>query len=127
MKTVLFIPLLFLFACGYRNENKKESKADTVNLHCSLMTPELENRKETVLAVLRKQVLDKKELDNGYAFKFNGSDGMIDTLVEFAKSERHCCDFFSFNLAITGDTSSVWFNITGPKAAKEFIKTELEL
>ena len=97
------------------------------NLTCKLTTRELQERRETVLAGLRKQVLEKKELENGYAFRFTGSDKMIDELTEFAKSERQCCDFFTFNLSITGDTSSVWFAITGPKEAKEFIQTEMEL
>ncbi len=96
-------------------------------LSCKLMTAELQERKETVLASLRKQVIEKKELENGYAFKFNGSDKMIDELTDFEKTERHCCDFFTFNLSISGDTSSLLFEITGPKEAKEFIATELEL
>ncbi len=96
-------------------------------LSCKLMTAELQERKETVLASLGKQVIEKKELENGYAFKFNGSDKMIDEITDFAKTERHCCDFFAFNISISGDTSFLWFEITGPKEAKEFIATELEL
>lgn len=102
-------------------------KKTTGVLTCKLTTPELQQRKATVLASMRKQIIEKKELENGYAFKFNGSDKMIDELTDFAKTERHCCDFFTFNLSISGDTSSLWFEITGPKEAKEFIATELEL
>lgn len=69
----------------------------------------------------------KKELKNGFAYKFNGSDVMIDQLAAFVKTERACCDFFIFNLSISGDKSEAWLEITGPKGAKEFIKTELEL
>ena len=96
-------------------------------LVCKLTTPEMDERKKTVLASLRKQVLDKEELTNGYSYKFIGTDSMINELTEFAKTERHCCDFFTFNLSISGDTSAVWFEITGPLEAKEFIRTELEL
>lgn len=110
-------------------KTKKEDccKKPTGELSCKLTTPELQKRKATVLESLRKQILEKKELPNGYAFKFNGSDKMIDELTEFAKTERECCDFFTFNLSITGDKNSLWFEITGPREAKEFIKTEMEL
>lgn len=119
--------------CDRPNKAKSKTMKDncckksTTELSCKLTTPELQKRKATVLESLRKQIIEKKELENGYAFKFNGSDKMIDELTEFAKTERQCCDFFTFNLAITGDTTAVWFEIVGPKEAKEFIKTELEL
>jgi len=109
---------------GKRDDCCKRPAGELV---CKLTTPEMDERKATVLASLRKQVLEKEELTNGYAFKFAGTDSMIDELTEFAKTERHCCDFFTFNLSISGDTSAVWFEITGPLEAKEFIETELEL
>jgi hypothetical protein len=49
---------------------------------------------------------------------------MIDELVEFIKTERACCDFFIFNLSISSK-SEAWLEITGPRGAKDFIKTEL--
>ncbi|MBA3649133.1 MAG: hypothetical protein H0W62_11390 [Chitinophagales bacterium] len=104
-----------------------EVKNQPANLTCKLTTPELQKRKATVIASLQQQVLEKKELKNGYAFKFNGSDKMIDELTEFAKTERQCCDFFTFNIIISGDTSSVWLELTGVPEAKDFIKTELNL
>ena len=97
------------------------------SLSCKLSTPEYRKRQETVLASLKNQVADKKELPDGFAFKFSGSEKMIDELTEFVKTERHCCDFFNFNLSVTGDTSFVWLTITGPAEAKEFIKNEYGL
>jgi hypothetical protein len=96
-------------------------------LSCKLTTPELRERKATVIASLKKQLLEKKELKYGFAYKFIGSDGMVDELATFVKTERACCDFFIFNLSISGDKTEAWLEITGPKGAKEFIKTELEL
>ena len=96
-------------------------------LACKLTTPELRERKTTVIASLKKQLLEKKELKNGFAYKFIGSDAMVDELATFVKTERACCDFFIFNLSISGDKTEAWLEITGPKGAKEFIKTELEL
>ncbi len=104
-----------------------EAKNEKNQLTCKLTTPELRERKETVIASLKKQMLEKKELKNGFAYKFSGSDTMVDELATFVKTERACCDFFIFNLSISGDKSEAWLEITGPNGAKDFIKTELEL
>lgn len=112
---------------GCCTSEKTTTMGTSKEMTCKLTSPELHKRKETVLADLRKQVIEKKELDNGYAFKFKGSDAMIDQLNEFIKTERQCCDFFTFHLSIAGDQSEVWLELTGAKGVKDFIKTELEL
>jgi hypothetical protein len=104
-----------------------KAKKTNTDLSCKLTSAEMQKRKVTVLESLRKQVLDKKELSDGYAFKFNGSDKMFDELTEFIKTERECCDFFTFNLSVGGDKNEIWMQITGPEKAKEFIRTEMEL
>lgn len=96
-------------------------------LSCKLTSPELQKRKETILKDLRKKVLEKTELVNGYKFKFAGTDTMLNELIDFIKTERACCNFFTFNLSVTGDQSAIWMELTGPKNAKEFITTELAL
>jgi len=96
-------------------------------LTCKLTTPELQERKETVLKSLKSKVVQKKELENGYAFEFLGTDEILDELNEFIKTERACCDFFVFRLSISGDKSQVWLELTGTKGAKYFISTELGL
>ncbi len=104
-----------------------EAKNKKGELTCKLTSPELRKRKETVIKSLKSQMLQKKELTNGYSYKFIGSDKMVDELTEFVKTERACCDFFVFNLSISGDKSEAWLEITGPKGTKDFIKTELEM
>lgn len=127
------------FANAQTKTKAKPSKSSTVcsddcqatnkkgHLSCKLTTPELRQRKETVINSLKTQIVEKKELKNGFAYKFTGTDKMVDELAEFVKTERACCDFFVFNLSITGDKSAAWLEITGPKEAKDFIKTELGL
>lgn len=94
---------------------------------CKLTNPELRKRKEEVIDYLKKKVLSRSELPNGYKYKFDGNDTILDELVTFIKTERLCCDFFDFNLDITGDSREIWLMITGPDGAKEFIEKELEL
>src|SRR5438132_2990532 len=54
-------------------ENKTGKNAKAITLACKLTSSEIEKRKATTVASLRKKIIDKKELENGYAFKFNGS------------------------------------------------------
>ena len=104
-----------------------QAKSKSTALVCKLTSKELQERKATVLASLRNQVLEKRELSNGFAFKFTGTDQMIDELPEFVKTERQCCDFFTFNLSLSGDGSEAWLELTGPEGTKDFIASEIEL
>lgn len=96
-------------------------------LNCNLTTPELQNRKTTVLTRLKSKLIGRKELENGYTYRFPGTDKILDEVMEFIKTERVCCGFFVFDLSIKGDKSQTWLTITGPRGAKEFIATELGL
>ena len=92
---------------------------------CRLTTTELQKRKATVIAELKALVLERTELTNGYKYEFNGTDEILDKLNTFIKTERMCCDFFTFQLVIDGDKAL--FYITGPEGAKEFLKEEIDL
>lgn len=88
---------------------------------CKRSLPELQTRRETVIESLKKKVSAKKELRDGIAFKFPGDDAMIDELTEFIKTERSCCDFFTFSLSVSGDKSEAWLELTGPEGVKDFL------
>lgn len=99
----------------------------STDLACNLTSSELQQRKMTVLENMRKEVVDKKEVQNGHAFKFPGTDNVLDQLTEFIKTERMCCNFFIFTLSVSGDKSEIWLELTGPEGAKDFIVSELGL
>ncbi len=136
----LFATLLLASCCVDCKQPKNSKKAEKEGcsvmcqaknkegeLTCKLSAPEVRARKETVLASLKKQVIERKQLENGYAYKFAGSDKMLDELVEFIKTERQCCSFFVFNLSISGDQSEIWLELTGVEGAKGFIDGELAI
>ena len=101
-------------------------KQDKV-VSCKLTSPELQKRKAEVIALLKANVLERKEVTNGYQYSFKGFDKILDDLVSFIKTERACCDFFTFKLAIEDEATNVLLTITGPKGAREFINAEMEL
>ncbi|MEP6951847.1 MAG: hypothetical protein ABI863_21335 [Ginsengibacter sp.] len=96
-------------------------------ISCKLTSPELQKYKTEVISLLKSEVLQRKELDNGYQYSFDGSDKMIDHIINFIKSESACCDFFTFNLSVEDVNRNVVLIITGPEGAKEFINAEMEL
>jgi hypothetical protein len=109
------------------NANQTTVISDTTkDLSCKLTSTDLQKRKINVLSVLKNKILEKKELNDGYSFKFENSDEMIDLLTDFIKSERQCCDFFNFALSVRND-GFIWFDLTGPKDAKKMIGEELDL
>lgn len=120
--------LCFVFACNKSNEyagTASKAKNQITELICGLSSPELQKRQETVIVSLQKKILETKELENGYAFKFTGTDEILDELNEFIKTERQCCGFFIFGLSVSGDKSEVWLELSGPEGSKDFIKEEL--
>jgi hypothetical protein len=96
-------------------------------LACKLTTPALQHRQATVLASLKQQVITKKELADGFAYEFAGTDAVLDELVDFIKTERQCCGFFTFQLTIQEETQTVWLALRGPVGVKDIIHTELAL
>ena len=96
-------------------------------LTCSLTTPELRKRKETVLRQLRTGMRHKKEVADGYLFTFSGDDASMEQLNEFIRTERECCSFFTFGLTVKGDKSEIILSLTGPEGSKDFIRDELQL
>src|SRR6187401_298026 len=97
-----------------------------IKLTCKLTTPELQQRKKTVIAALKNQVLEKIETENGFKYKFEGSDNTLDLLSSFIKTERLCCDFFVFTLTASGDTIFTWLELSGPGGTKDFINHEID-
>ncbi len=109
-------------------EKTKDMKTlnEQAKLTCKLTTPELQQRKNTVIAELKSQVLEKIETDLGFKYKFEGSDKMLDQLNSFIKTERLCCEFFVFNLTASSDTKFAWLELSGPEGTKDFIKHEID-
>lgn len=136
-----FIPGLvmtfLLFSCKQKQQNdattlsqsfEKLNVANTEKeIACKLTSPELQARKAGAVAELRKKILETVETQNGYAFRFAGSDETLGQLMVFVQSERQCCNFFTFKLGIQDIESPIWLEISGTADAKSFIKNELEL
>jgi hypothetical protein len=90
---------------------------------CNLTSPELQERKATVIAALKARLLSKETLGHGVRLKFQSTDDMLDKLIEFIKTERLCCNFLLFELKV--EENFAWLALTGPHGTKDFLEKEL--
>lgn len=110
-------------------ENQKTitvMKADKKAFACKLSSPELQKRKNTVIAQLKSIIVGKVELSNGFSYKFKNTDTTIDLVANFIKTERECCDFFNFNMFVSRD-QYILMDISGAEGIKTFIHDEIGL
>ena len=94
---------------------------DEVALACALTGSERVARNEEV-GEFFKDVLQVKELADGYALRFPGSDGWANRLVQFITFERGCCPFFTFELAFEAKQGPIWLHLRGPEGVKAMIE-----
>jgi hypothetical protein len=94
-------------------------------LVCKLTSTELQERRRTVISELKHLLINKVTISDGYQYTFDSNDVVLNKLLSFIKSERLCCDFFSFNLSIEGERTQL--EITGPEGSKQFLDHEVGL
>jgi hypothetical protein len=123
MKNILISAMLAL-SFASRAQTKQINMETKNSFTCKLTTPELQQRKTTVIAELKSRVLEKEEIQNGFLYRFDASDENLDKLNSFIKTERLCCDFFTFQMIVEAD--KLLFSITGAEGVKEFIRTEVD-
>jgi hypothetical protein len=127
MKTIFSMMLFVSTLATYAQKKKDMNTSETKQITCKLTTPELQERKRTIIASLKSRVLERTEVENGLRFKFKGDDETLELLTSFVKTERLCCDFFTFSITVGGVESDLWLELSGPEGAKEFIKEEIGL
>ncbi len=98
---------------------------EKATLSCKLTSADLQERRLTVIAELKKNLISKNETDQGYIYTFKDSNEMINQLTEFIKTERLCCNFFTFRLEIGEEPGIVALRLSGSDGIKEFIDYEL--
>jgi hypothetical protein len=92
---------------------------------CTLTEAQMRERRETVLKNIRSQIMEVRELPDGYAFRFEAGDEQLDALARMINLERKCCAFLRFALTMEPGGGPLWLEITGPGAAKPFLRAEL--
>lgn len=99
---------------------------DTVKelpIACALPDAALAERKEDISAYVWGGIQEKRELADGYSFRFPGTDEWAEKLTQFVRFERNCCRFFLFELKFEPDEGPIWLTLRGGPGTKEFIES----
>jgi hypothetical protein len=100
-------------------------KAENKEVICCTLNPSQMQERKNILQKLHCLVKEKMEVENGYLFRFDGSNDIINQIVDIIKLERQCCSFLNFNITIEKETAPVFLKITGPQGTKDFLLYEL--
>lgn len=95
---------------------KLASSFASLPLVCTLTPVELGKREQTVAKLLAKAV-ERQELPDGYAFRFESEPTIVVEIVEFVLVERECCEFFRFDLIFEPGLGPLWLQISGADGA----------
>ena len=88
---------------------------------CTLSSPELQQRRRTVLQKVRRAVLEVIEVEGGYAYCFPSEGEWLQELAAMIDLERQCCPFLRFRLTVEANGSPMWLELTGPEGTKDFL------
>ena len=70
-------------------------------------------------------VQEKRELENGFAFRFLNRPKQLVQIARFIERESLCCLFLEFTLEVKSSSGPVWLYITGEEGTKKFLQAEL--
>lgn len=99
---------------------EQKQVAEETPVACLLTDAERAERGDDVKDLFAA-VEEVRELADGYAFRFSGSDTMAANLLEFTLAERRCCPFFTFGLVFEPNEGPIWVQLRGSAAVKEFV------
>jgi hypothetical protein len=98
----------------------------TTRFFCNLGAMTREER--TAYGALSRKLFgaseEKRELDNGYAYRLAAQKISISEIAQWITFERRCCPFFNLQIEAEPSDGPLWLRITGPTGVKEFIKSE---
>lgn len=92
-------------------------------LVCQLTGPEMQVRKAALQQVIFSKVTAFDEVETGFVFHFADQDDFLLHLIDYMLAEQACCPFFQFDLSIQANHGGIVWQVSGPPAAKEMLKS----
>jgi hypothetical protein len=90
---------------------------------CALTDEELQMRRETVLQQVAAHLINFRELENGFSYRFPATDNVLQELVNVINLERKCCPFLNFKLIVESNNETVALELTGQDGTKEMLES----
>jgi hypothetical protein len=90
---------------------------------CDLPDDALAERLGEIEEDIWTSVQERRELPDGYEFRFPATDEWAERLAHFIRFERRCCRFLLFELVFEQDEGPIWLRLRGRSGTKEFIES----
>jgi len=78
-------------------------------------------RHASLLRGLSAKIQHRRELSDGFAFRFAAEGETIAELAEWIGLERICCPFLRFSVEVEANAGPVWLRLTGSAQVKAFV------
>jgi hypothetical protein len=92
---------------------------------CKLTDSDFQQRRAGLLKTVAGGVVETKELEDGYAYRFPLDPTWVATLAKLITVERECCPFLRFSLRLEPAGGPIWLELTGPPGTKDFLNSIL--
>ena len=92
---------------------------------CKLTDSDFQQRRAGLLKTVAGGVVETKELEDGYAYRFPLDATWVATLAKLITVERECCPFLRFSLRLEPAGGPIWLELTGPPGTKDFLNSIL--
>lgn len=96
-------------------------EAGELPIACNLTDSDFQERRAGVLKTVKGGVVETKELEDGYAYRFPSDVSWLVTLAKLITVERECCPFVRFTLRLEPAEGPIWLELTGPPGTKDFL------
>jgi len=94
---------------------------------CTLTPDALRARREWLLSDLLRQADNHEQLQEGLRLRFTPTSETLTTIARAVDSERHCCLFLRFEIAVEPDGGPMFLELSGPAGTREFVAALLEV
>lgn len=94
-----------------------------IPIACTLTDKELQERRKNVLQKTARSLIEVRELQDGFSYRFPAEDSTLQDLVHVIALERKCCPFLNFKLSVEAQNDFVSVELTGREGTKEMIRT----
>jgi hypothetical protein len=129
----LWLGARYLPARALQNKAAEQSgnptaKAET-SFYCNTKSLSKEEwaHKTLISGKMKIAQVERKELSNGYAFRFRPEAVSLMELADWVSSEARCCPFFDMSIEVEPDGGPLWLKLTGKEGVKQFIRMEFKL
>ena len=87
---------------------------------CQLAAGEHSGRMSEIEALFASHE-EIRELEDGYAFRFETSAGTLLEIAEVITLEARCCPFLRFEIEVVEEGGPTWLRMSGREGVKEFL------